>query len=106
MSTQPEHMELANTQAVRRFAVLASAAGLSTWAIDMAATQIGLPSQQSSLGLTVTASQWILNITLMIVAGLVTVGGSLGDRLGGTRVFRWGIILIAVGAAMTFGGAF
>lgn len=104
MSTQPEHMELANTQAVRRFAVLASAAGLSTWAIDMAATQIGLPSQQSSLGLTVTASQWILNITLMIVAGLVTVGGSLGDRLGRTRVFRWGIILIAVGAAMTFGG--
>jgi hypothetical protein len=68
--------------AVKRFAVLAAAAGLSTWAIDMAATQVGLPSMQASLGISVTASQWILNITLMILAGLVTVGGNAGDADG------------------------
>ena len=49
---------------IQRMAVLAAAAGLSTWAIDMAATQVGLPSMQASLGISVTASQWILNITL------------------------------------------
>lgn len=93
-----------NNQMIKRYAVFAAAAGLSTWAIDMAATQIGLPSQQTALGISVTASQWILNLTLMIVAGLVTLGGALGDRLGRTRVFRWGLMVIALGAAITFGG--
>ena len=49
-----------NTQgmspAAKRLAVLAAAAGLSTWAIDMAATQVGLVSQQAALGISVTAS--------------------------------------------------
>jgi hypothetical protein len=39
-----------NEQTVKRFAVLAAAAGLSTWAIDMAATQVGLPTMQAALG--------------------------------------------------------
>jgi len=89
---------------VKRFAVFAAAAGLSTWAIDMAATQVGLPSMQAALGVSVTASQWILNLTLMVLAGIVTVGGSLGDRLGRLRVFRLGIMGIIAGAAITFVG--
>ena len=89
---------------VKRFAVLAAAAGLSTWAIDSAATQVGLPSMQVALGISVTASQWILNIALMVLAGFVTVGGALGDRQGRTRVFRWGLVLILAGAAVTFAG--
>ena len=93
-----------NEGTVKRFAVFAAAAGLSTWAIDMAATQVGLPSQQAALGISVTASQWILNLTLMIVAGLVTMGGALGDRIGRVRIFRLGIIVIAAGAGITFLG--
>ena len=88
----------------KRFAVLAAAAGLSTWAIDMAATQVGLPSMQSALGVSVTASQWILNISLMLLAGFVTVGGALGDRLGRLRVFRIGLLLLIAGAGITFVG--
>ena len=64
---EPPH---APDAAVKRMAVLAAAAGLSTWAIDMAATQVALPSMQTSLGISVTASQWILNITLIVLAGL------------------------------------
>ena len=51
-----EQQSLAETT-VKRFAVLAAAAGLSTWAIDSAATQVGLPSMQVALGISVTASQ-------------------------------------------------
>ena len=90
--------------AVKRMAVLAAAAGLSAWAIDMAATQVALPSMQTSLGISVTASQWILNITLIVLAGLVTVGGALGDRTGRLRIFRLGMLLIFAGAALTFAG--
>jgi len=93
-----------NEQTVKRFAVFAAAAGLSTWAIDMAATQVGLPSMQAALGVSVTASQWILNLTLMVLAGIVTVGGALGDRLGRLRMFRLGIIGIIAGAVIVFGG--
>ena len=88
----------------KRFAVLAAAAGLSTWAIDMAATQVGLPSMQSALGVSVTASQWILNVTLMVLAGFVTVGGALGDRLGRLRIFRLGLLLLIFGAGVTLVG--
>ncbi len=90
-----------NEHTVKRFAVLTAAAGLSTWAIDMAATQVGLPSMQADLGVSVTASQWILNLTLMVLAGLVTVGGALGDRLGRLRVFRLGLLTFIAGAAVT-----
>jgi MFS family permease len=90
-----------NEATVKRFAVLTAAAGLSTWAIDMAATQIGLPSMQADLGISVTASQWILNLTLMLLAGVVTVGGALGDRLGRLRVFRVGMLILMAGAAIT-----
>ena len=89
---------------VKRFAVFAAAAGLSTWAIDSAATQVGLPSMQAALGISVTESQWILNLTLMILAGMVTVGGALGDRVGRMRMFRLGILLVIAGAAITFAG--
>lgn len=94
----------ASDSQVKRWAVLAAAAGLSTWAIDMAATQVGLPSIQAALGVSVTDSQWILNLTLMIVAGLVTVGGALGDRLGRTRMYRLGMWLVIAGAGLTFAG--
>jgi MFS family permease len=85
-------------------AVFAAAAGLSTWAIDMAATQVGLPSMQTALGVSVTASQWVLNLTLMILAGLVTVGGALGDRAGRLRMFKLGLLLVMGGALVVFGG--
>jgi MFS family permease len=89
---------------VRRFAVLTAAAGLSTWAVDFAATQVALPTQQATLGISVTASQWILNLSLMILAGLVATGGALGDRAGRMRLFRVGMLLIIAGAAITFAG--
>lgn len=88
----------------KRMAVLAAAAGLSTWAIDMAVTQVGLPSMQAALGISITASQWILNISLMLLAGLVTVGGALGDRAGRMRIFHLGLLLIIGGAAVVLAG--
>lgn len=94
----------AATEQIKRAAVYAAAAGLSTWAIDMAATQVGLPSQQAALGISVTASQWVLNLTLMVLAGLVTVGGALGDRRGRLRIFRLGMLALILGSAVTFVG--
>jgi hypothetical protein len=94
-------------QTVKRYAVFAAAAGLSTWALDMAATQMGLPSMQAALGVFVTASQWILNLTLMIVAGLVTMGGALlgagliFSGLGLPAQYLWQIV---IGAILGSGG--
>lgn len=93
-------------ETVKRFAVLTAAAGLSTWAIDMAATQVGLPTMQTDLGISVTQSQWILNLALMVLAGFVTVGGALGDRAGRLRVFRVGLLVVIAGAAVTVAGGF
>lgn len=95
-----------NDQTVKRFAVLTAAAGLSTWAVDMATTQVGLPTMQTDLGISVTQSQWILNLALMVLAGFVTVGGALGDRVGRLRMFRIGLLALMAGAAVTVAGGF
>lgn len=86
--------------AVKRAALMAAAAGVSAYAVDSGATQVALPAMQASLGTTLAQNQWVLNITLMTVAALVTLGGSLGDRLGRTRVLRLGALGMLAGAAV------
>ena len=36
--------------------------------------------------------QWVLDAYLLTLGSLVLVGGALGDLLGRTRVFRWGVV--------------
>ena len=86
--------------AVKRAALIAAAAGISAYAVDSGATQVALPAMQASLGTTLAQSQWILNITMMTVAALVTLGGSLGDRVGRTRILRLGALGMLAGAAV------
>jgi MFS family permease len=88
-----------------RIALVAAAAALSAWALDSAGATVAVPEIQSSLGLTITASQWILNLPMLALAGLVTLGGWLGDRSGRVRMFRIGFgVFIASAAAALIAG--
>src|SRR5690242_12829498 len=80
--------------------VLASTILASAMAfIDSTALNVVLPSLQKSLHATAADLFWILNAYLLMLASLILVGGSLGDRLGRKRVFITGITVFIIGSA-------
>ena len=80
--------------------ILASTILASSMAfIDSTALNVILPSLQNDLQADGTDIFWILNAYLLMLASLILVGGSLGDKLGRRKVFMVGIIVFMVGSA-------
>lgn len=67
--------------------------------IDATALNVVLPSLQQSLQASSAGLFWILNAYLLMLASLILVGGSLGDRLGRKKVFMTGIFIFIAGSA-------
>ena len=75
-------------------AILASAMAF----IDGTALNVVLPSLQQSLHANGTDLFWILNAYLLILAALILLGGSLGDKLGRKEIFMIGISVFLLGS--------
>lgn len=67
--------------------------------IDSTALNVVLPALQKSLSASGADIFWILNAYLLMLASLILVGGSLGDKLGRKRVFMAGILIFILGSA-------
>ena len=67
--------------------------------IDGTALNVVLPALQQSLYATGADLFWILNAYLLMLASLILIGGSLGDKLGRKKVFMAGIFLFIAGSA-------
>jgi len=66
--------------------------------IDGTALTVVLPALQKSLNATGVHLFWILNAYLLMLASLILVGGSMGDKLGRKKVFLLGIIIFIAGS--------
>ncbi|UOE46631.1 MFS transporter [Mucilaginibacter sp. SMC90] len=77
-------------------AILASAMAF----IDGTALNVVLPALQQSLGAKGADLFWILNAYLLMLASLILVGGSLGDKLGRKKIFMIGIFIFITGSAL------
>ena len=67
--------------------------------IDATALNVVLPALQKSLNTTGADLFWILNAYLLMLAALILIGGSLGDKLGRKRVYMVGIFIFIIGSA-------
>lgn len=67
--------------------------------IDSTALNVVLPSLQKNLNASGTDLFWILNAYLLMLAALILIGGSLGDKLGRKKVFMVGIFIFILGSA-------
>ena len=76
-------------------AILASAMAF----IDSTALNVVLPSLQKSLQAAGADLFWILNAYLLMLASLILIGGSMGDKLGRKKVFMAGIFIFICGSA-------
>ncbi len=54
--------------------------------IDATALNVVLPSLQKSLNATGADLFWLLNAYLLMLASLILIGGSLGDKLGRKKI--------------------
>src|ERR1700759_2259972 len=67
--------------------------------IDSTALNVVLPALQKSLNASGADLFWILNAYLLMLASLILIGGSLGDKLGRKKVFMAGVFIFICGSA-------
>jgi MFS family permease len=73
--------------------------GSSITFIDSTVVNVALPVLQRDLGTDIVGAQWIVEAYSLMLAALILVGGSLGDRWGRKRVFSAGLVLFALASA-------
>ena len=83
-------------RATGRWVLAAAILGSSVTFIDGMVVNVALPVLQKELEASVSGAQWIIESYALMLAALILVGGSLGDRLGRRRVFMAGVTLFGL----------
>ena len=68
--------------------------------IDGTVVNVALPALQRSLGATLANSQWVVEAYELMLAALLLIGGSAGDRFGRRRMFLVGVNVFTVGSVI------
>jgi len=89
----------AATRRVRALTLAAACLALFAIFLDNTIVNVAVPAIQKSLGSAPDQLEWIVNGYVVAFAGLVLLGGRLGDRLGRRRMFVIGLLLFAAGSA-------
>ncbi|GAA1990244.1 MFS transporter [Kitasatospora viridis] len=83
-----------------RWVVLAAALGSGMAMLDGTVVNVALPHIGAELGASLASLQWTVNAYLLTLAGLILLGGSLGDRYGRRRVFLIGVVWFAAASGL------
>jgi EmrB/QacA subfamily drug resistance transporter len=70
--------------------------------VDQTAVPLTLPDIMKTFGVEGKQAQWVLNCSLLPLAGLLVFGGRLGDLIGLRKTFVWGATLFV--SASVVGG--
>jgi EmrB/QacA subfamily drug resistance transporter len=73
--------------------------GSSMAFIDGTVVNVALPALQASFQATVVDLQWVVESYGVLLAALILIGGSFGDRFGRRLIFVTGVIIFAVASA-------
>ena len=68
--------------------------------VDQTAVPLALPNIMKTYGIGSQEVQWVLNGSLLPLAGLLVFGGRLGDLIGLRRVFLAGALIFVGGSAL------
>jgi EmrB/QacA subfamily drug resistance transporter len=78
-----------------KWVLTATILGSSMAFIDGTVVNVALPALQSNLQAGVADVQWVIEAYALLLAALLLVGGSLGDRYGRRRIFVIGVAIFA-----------
>ena len=86
------------SRATGSWVLTAAILGSSITFVDGTVVNVALPVMQRELEASVTQAQWLVESYALMLAALILVGGSLGDKLGRRRVFSVGLLFFAFGS--------
>ena len=85
----------------RRFLILGICCmSLFIVGLDNTIVNVALPSIQHDLHASVSGLQWTIDAYTLVLASLLMLSGSTGDRIGRRRTFRTGLVLFTVGSLL------
>jgi EmrB/QacA subfamily drug resistance transporter len=87
-------------QPAGRWIILATVLGSSMAMLDSTVVNVALPTIGRHLHASLGGLQWTINAYTLTLAGLILLGGSLGDRIGRRRIFLTGVIWFALASAL------
>jgi EmrB/QacA subfamily drug resistance transporter len=83
-----------------RWVILATVLGSGMAMLDATVVNVALPTIGRDLHASLGGLQWTVSAYTLTLAGLILLGGSLGDRLGRRRIFLTGVAWFALGSAL------
>jgi EmrB/QacA subfamily drug resistance transporter len=97
-SVPVNHLRL--SEASGRWVLAATILGSSLAMLDATIVNVALPRIGRQFGASLAGLQWTVNAYTLTLAGLILLGGSLGDRFGRRRVFMIGVVWFALASAL------
>lgn len=83
-----------------RWILLTTVLGSSMAMLDSTVVNVALPRIGRDLDADLAALQWTVNAYMLTLAGLILLGGSLGDRYGRRRIFVVGVVWFAAASLL------
>jgi MFS family permease len=80
---------------LRPWVIAAASLGSAMAFLDTTVLNVALPAVQANLEAASAQAQWVYGAFALVLAALVLIGGSLGDRYGRRRVFVVGAAIAA-----------
>jgi EmrB/QacA subfamily drug resistance transporter len=68
--------------------------------LDSTIVNLALPSIQQDLHASLSGLQWVIDAYTLVLASLLMLAGSMGDRFGRRRTFQTGLALFSVGSLL------
>ncbi|MET8448624.1 MFS transporter [Streptomyces sp. NPDC005209] len=91
-------VRLASSQG--KWILLTTVLGSSMAMLDSTVVNVALPRIGEDLNASLGALQWTVNAYMVTLAGLILLGGSLGDQYGRRRIFVLGVVWFATASLL------
>ncbi|MET9515102.1 MFS transporter [Streptomyces sp. NPDC002994] len=98
MDIRPPDLRLSSDRG--RWVVLTTVLGSGMAMLDSTVVNVALPRIGRDLDADLAALQWTVNAYMLTLAGLILLGGALGDRFGRRKVFVIGIVWFALASLL------
>ncbi len=85
----------------RRWFILAiCCSSLFVVVLDSTAVNVALPNMRADLGASTAGLQWAVSAYTLVLASLLMLSGSTGDRIGRVRMFQIGLAVFSTGSLL------
>jgi len=80
--------------------VAATSLGIFLSALDASIVNVSLFTMKESLGVTISAIQWVVVAYLLVMTSTMPLMGKLGDRFGKKKIFQLGMLVFVAGSSV------